>query len=490
MKILLVRTFYSLEKIYFPHFINEPLALEYLAAYIKNDHQVKIFDALVEGWNQYCEVPNDPERLYQGANLAKLEKAINQFGPEVIGINWFFSSQNDPVQITTQYLKNKFPHLPIIVGGPQPSSEPAQTLKDYTQVDIVVYGEGEVTLKELLDKGLNNLPSILGIVYRQDDKIIQNEKRPLVKNLDDLPFPARDLSKFSNYGRQRVYTSIYKKLDKFGLKNEKISRTITGKISALPLIDQIYYWGHNRKKSNKNQVPVADIVSSRGCPNNCSFCAVHNIWGRSWRMRSAENVLAEIKELVRKYNIKHISFQDDNFNVSKERTIKICQSLIESKYGITFSMPSGLYLPSLDEEVLSWMKKAGMNLARISIESGNQDVLNNIIRKRIDLNQVQKITAICRKLGIRTEGAFIFGLPGETIETMKDTARFAKTAGFDRIKKFIYQPFPNTDIYKVCIENGYFTPEFNPKKIFVTGDKCFIKTKEFSPDDVIKIARD
>lgn len=492
MRILLVRTFYSLEKYYFPRYIDEPLALEYLAAYIKDQHQVKIFDALLEGWNQYREVVDDPDRLYQGADLEQLAKTINEFKPEVIGINWFFSSQNDAVDITTQYLKDKFPNIPITVGGPQPSSEPAQTLKDYPAVDIVVYGEGEITLLELLNKKLKDLPSILGIVYRDNNQIIQNERRPLIKNLDDLSFPARNLLKFKNYGRQRVYSSIYKKLKKLGLKDERLNRNLSAKVSSLPMIDKIYYWGHNRKSINKNLVPAADIVTSRGCPNNCIFCAVHNIWGRGWRPRSAENVLAEIKELVEKYDIRHFNFQDDNFNVLKERTIKICQGLIEikKKYNISFSVPPGLYLPSLDEEVLTWLKKAGMNLVRISVESGNQEVLNNIIRKRIDLNQVKKVTTLCRQLGIRTEGAFIFGLPGETIQTMKDTAEFAKNAGFDRIKKFIYQPFPNTDMYKICIENGYLTPDFNPKKIFVTGDKCYIKTNEFNPEDVIRIARE
>ncbi|MFA5022531.1 MAG: radical SAM protein [Patescibacteria group bacterium] len=492
MRILLLRTFYSLEKNYFPRFIDEPLALEYLAAYIRNDHQVKIFDSLLEGFNQYRQVPNEPERIYQGAKLERLDKIIKEFKPEVIGINWFFSSQNDGVEITANHLKKNFSAIPIIVGGPQPSGDPIQILKDYPAIDMVVFGEGEITLKELLAKKLQDLPSILGITYRQTNEIIKNEPRPLIKNLDEIPFPARDLLKFKNYGRQRVYTSIYKKLKRLGLNNskEELNRQVTAKLSTLPIIDQVYYWLHNRKKTNRNQVPAADMVTSRGCPNNCSFCAVHNVWGRSWRMRSAENVLNEIEELAKKYGIKHINFQDDNFNVSKERTIKICKGLIESKYGITISVPPGLYLPSLDEEVLTWLKKAGVNLVRISVESGNQMVLDKIIRKRIDLSQVKKVTDICRKLDIRTEGAFIFGLPGETIETMKETAKFAKNAGFDRVKRFIYQPFPNTDLYRQCIEKGYITSDYDSKRIYVTGDKCYIKTENFSPQDVLEIARD
>ena len=103
---------------------------------------------------------------------------------------------------------------------------------------------------------------------------------------------------------------------------------------------------------------------------------------------------------------------------------------------------------------------------------------------------VKPIIDVCKRLKIRTEGAFIFGIPGQTTETMKDNLKFAKYCGFDSIKKFIYQSFPNTELYKICKEKGYFTKDFDPRQLYVTGSKCYLKTKDFTPDDVIRITRE
>jgi radical SAM superfamily enzyme YgiQ (UPF0313 family) len=204
-------------------------------------------------------------------------------------------------------------------------------------------------------------------------------------------------------------------------------------------------------------------------------------------MRSAENVLEEIDMLVRKFGIKHINIQDDNFNVSKKRILEICKGIVDSKYNITFLPCSGSFVTTLDEEVLTWLKKAGFHTLRMSIESGNQHILQNVIKKNIDLSKVKGIVDICRKLGIYTEGAFIFGIPGETIETMQETLEFAKKTGFDRIIKFIFQPFPNTELHNVCVKNNYLTNDYDPQKAYITGRHCYVRTDEFSPQDVLKI---
>jgi len=339
----------------------------------------------------------------------------------------------------------------------------------------------------LIDKKIKDLENIQGIAFRQNKEIRINPSRPLIKNLDNLPMPARDLVPYQNYSKQNLYAFIYNRLRKWGFNSQK-NKSLINKISSFPFLEKIYYQLHNQRK-DIDLLPKADITSSRGCPNYCTFCAIHNVWQHQCRMRSAENVLQEIDLLVNNYNIKHIGFQDDNFNISKERTIKICQGLIKRKYNLTLLAAAGAFIPTLDEEVLTWLKKAGMNYLRMSIESGNQEVLYNIIKKRIDLKQIKPIVQICKKLGIKTEGAFIFGIPGETIQNMKDTLNFAQKMKFDRIKKFIFQPYPNTELYDICIKNNYLTKDYDSQKIYMTGDKCYIKTKEFSPEDVIKIAR-
>lgn len=484
MKLLLIRPCFSVEKFYFPRFINESLGVEYLTSFLKSSHQVKLIDALAEGWNNYWQLKEYPGTIFQGLKPEELLRKIVDYNPEIIGLNWLFSTQNNSISLTLKTIKKLKKNIPIVVGGPQPSANPEQTLKENKDIDIIVHGEGELTMKELLDNKAQNLDKINGLVFRKKDEIIVTPPRDFIKNLDDLPFPERNPNFYLNYSKQYLYEAIYLRLKKLKLKN-KNNIQITSKLSNSPFLDSLYYKAHNRR-SHKN-LPAGDIVSSRGCPNHCTFCAIHNIWKHTWRMRSAQNVLEEIDYLVRKLGVRHINIQDDNFNISKERTIEICKGIVKNKYNITLLAPAGAFVPTLDEEVLTWLKKAGLNQLRMSIESGNQDILYNVIKKNIDLSQVRNIVGTARKLGIETEGAFIFGIPGETIETMKESIEFAKKTGFDRMVRFVFQPFPNTELYNICVKNNYLTKDYDPRRLYITGNKCYVKTDKFSPEDVLKI---
>jgi anaerobic magnesium-protoporphyrin IX monomethyl ester cyclase len=483
MKLLLIRPPFAVEKFYFPRFINESLGIEYLTSFLKRHHQIETIDAMAEAWNEYWKLDDYPETIFQGLKPKELIKRISDYKPDAIGLSWLFSTQNNSIHLIVKTIRKFSKTIPIIVGGAQVSASPVQTLRENPGIDIVVYGEGETTMKEILDNGIQNLEKINGIAFRKNREIILNPPRKLIENLDELPFPERNPVYYRNYSRQFIYEAFYLRLKKL-LSNENNIR-ISSKLSALPLIDKIYYGIHNKK--NRKKLPSGDMVTSRGCPNHCTFCAIHNIWGHKWRMRSAHNVLEEIDLLVRKFGVKHINFQDDNFNVSKERTIEICKGIVKNKYNITLLAPAGAFVPTLDEEVLTWLKKAGLNQLRMSIESGNQDILYNVIKKNIDLKTVKIVVDICKKLKISTEGAFIFGIPGETIETMKDSLKFAQETGFDRVVKFIFQPFPNTELYDICVQKGYLTKDYDPRKLYITGNKSFIKTNEFSPEDVLKI---
>jgi len=477
MKILLIRPPFAVEKFYFPRFINESLGIEYLTSYVGQFHEVKMIDSVAESWNNYWELKDYPNTIFQGLKSEELFKKICEFNPDVVGITWLFSTQNNSIDLTIKAIRQFSKNIPIIVGGAHPSANPEQILKEKKDINIVVYGEGEITLKEILDKKIKNLEAINGIAFRKNDQIIITPHRKLMENLDELPVPFRNHRNYKNHSRQFLYEAIY-------LRTKK--RSLSSVLSAIPFADKLFYQYHNIKNVVK-KLPAGDIVTSRGCPNHCTFCAIHNIWGHSWRMRSAKNVLQEIDILVKQYGIKHINFQDDNFNVSKERTIEICKGIVENNYNITLLAPAGAFVPTLDEEVLTWLKKAGLNELRMSIESGDQDILYNVIKKNIDLTKVKEVVDICKKLKIKTEGAFIFGIPGETIETMKRSIEFATKTGFDRIVKFVFQPFPNTELYKLCTEKGYLTPDYNPKSLYITGNKCFVKTDKFSPEDVLKI---
>ncbi|HPA25378.1 MAG TPA: radical SAM protein [bacterium] len=484
MKILLIRPPFAVKKFYFPRFINESLGIESLAAFIEPFHEVKILDTVAEGWNKYWENDEYPTTVFQGLSLKKILKKIKNSQPDIIGISWLFSTQNESINLIIKLIRQLDTQVTIVVGGPHPSTDPGAILKENSEINLVVYGEGEITLKELMDNKCQNLEKIDGLAFRKNGSIIVNKPRNFIENLDTLPLPKRNYSSRNNYSKQNLYRAFYLRLKKM-FNNEKIVLFLAEKMSSLPFLPFFYYYLHNRH--GREKLPAAEVITSRGCPYHCTFCAIHNIWGHRWRMRSAESVLLEIDYLVKKCGAKHINFVDDNFNASKERVLKICQGIVKNNYNITFSSSSGSYVPTLDEEILEWLKKSGMSYIRMSIESGNSDILHNVIKKNIDLSKVKDIVAVCKKIGIFTEGAFIFGIPGETVKTMEESLSFAKEVNFDRVIRFIFQPFPHTELYDLCVKNNYLMPDYDPTLTYATGNKCYVKTEQLSPEEVQKI---
>ncbi|MFA6525935.1 MAG: radical SAM protein [Candidatus Buchananbacteria bacterium] len=486
MRVLLIRPPWSTEKFYF-HGPREPLGLECLASFIKDKHEVKIIDTAAKKWQESWHDPMFPEVTFQGMGLDQIWSEIEAFNPDIIGLSWLLPTQTPGVELMFKLIRQRDSRIKIVVGGPNPSANPRAIMTRYPEIDIVAYGEGEITLLELLDSKLSDLEKINGIAFRRENEIIVNQPRELIKDLNILPLPLRDKESLLNFSRGLYYQSLDYWLKKI-IPQKQLRGFFTALLSGFRPLNQFYYFLHNRKPRT-DRLPFADIVTSRGCPNHCTFCAIHNTWGHYWRPRSAENVLKEIEILVEQYGIKHINFVDDNFNASRERVIAICRGIVERGYDLTLSAP-GIFVPTLNEEVLVWLKKAGMYSLRMSIESGNQNVLNNVIKKNVNLVQIAEAVKICRKIGMHNEGCFILGVPGETIQTMKDTIAYSKDTGFDRVVKFIYQPFPNTVLYDICVAKGYLSADYDPNRLYVTGNQCYVQTEEFSPSDVLRLARE
>ena len=386
MRVLLIRNEF---KGYLDEFTAPPLGLAYLAAVLEREkHKIKILDGWVQDFNSL------------------LPKTIKEFKPELIGLTGLTVDIKRTFQ-TAEKIKKLVPKIPIIFGGPHASMDPKGTLENVKSIDIVVAGEGEKTILDLVDyfKGRKKLNKIDGIYYRENNKIKFTKPRAFIGNLDSLPLPARHL---------------------------------------LPI-----HFYKPSPKEHKN-FPGTDMITSRGCPYQCAFC-FKQVFGSKYRVHSADYVLKEIKFLIKNYGMKDIFFRDDAFTIDKQRVLDICNLIKKNNIKITFTTLARV--DRLDYEILSAMKKAGCWKILLGIESGNQKSLD-LLKKGITLEQVRKAVKYCRKLDIETDGFFILGIPGEDKKDTMNTINFAKDLKLDFAQFYICTPYPGTHLYNIAKKYG------------------------------------
>ncbi len=485
MKILLVRPYYYIGKEDCPYEFKEPLGLEYIAAYIRNDCDVEIFDMIGSYWQKYEKCKWDPSLMKIGGSLKDLFSKIEEVKPDVIGITSIFLMEINTLLELTKAVKSNYPEIKIVVGGSNPSCLGEKFLIRNPYIDLFIIGEGEETFRELVLKKFKKLDEIKGIIFRdKKGNILRTNRRPPI-NINTIPFPARDLVPYRNYNKTIKYQGLR---TRFG---QKITLGVMSLISNT-FIDDILdrLMGSLIKRFARTSIsfPSATISTSRGCPNQCTFCSIHAIWGNEYRIRTAKNVIDEITLLYEKYGIRHISILDDNFTISKKRTIQICKEIVRRKLNLTLEALSGVYAPTLDKEVLTWLKRAGLNFMYLGIESGNQKILDNVVKKNLDLHKITEVIEICKSLDIKTGGYFIIGFPGETIENMKETINYALKSKLDRARLYLLQPFPGSPLYEKLIRDRMLTKDYDYAKTNVFKGKFYIKTPEFNPAEVEKLA--
>jgi len=263
--------------------------------------------------------------------------------------------------------------------------------------DIIVRGEPEYTTLETI-QNLSNLKGVLGVSYREEGRVVNNADRPLIENLDDLPFPARDLVDNSKY-----------------------------RIVSFP------------------GEPVAMVLTSRGCPFDCTFCATHLFYKRKRNVRSVENVVAEIEDIVRNYGINHIFLIDDTFTIGEKRVISLCQLIQERELAIEWICLGRV--DTVTEPMLNAMQKAGCKEIIYGIESASPAVLATT-RKNITLEQMHNAVKMTKDLGIRVSLFFMFGNPGDTLESIRTTSRLARKLNPNFASFNIATPDPGTPIFE------------------------------------------
>ncbi|MDA3787658.1 MAG: radical SAM protein [Desulfobacula sp.] len=370
MKIALIAPPYALEEIPSP-----PLGLTYIAAVCENaGAQVVILDYIVRGYS--------PE---------KLKKELIEFGPDIVGTNSVTMNFKQAADIL-RVVQQTDPDIIILMGGPHVSFDSENTLERYPHIDIIVKGEGEATVTELLDviRDREKWHGVCGIAFKDGDRIVTTAPRPLIQDLDVLPRPARHLLPMARY-------------------------------QAL---------GY----------PVS-IITSRGCPNQCIFCLGRRMVGHKVRFRSVGKIVDEIADLVSRGTY-YINIADDLFTSDKGRVKQLCDEIIKRNLDVAWSAFSRVN--TIDAETLTWMKRAGCHSVSFGIESGNPDMLRRV-KKGITIAQARKASKACREAGVRGHASFMVGLPGETQETLADTLRLQNELEIESVYHFL-SPFPGTTV--------------------------------------------
>ena len=332
----------------------------------------------------------------QGGNF---EADLKEFQPNYLVANIATPTFKSDM-MAVQHAKEIVPNICTIVKGAPFLTYNINTIYENPFIDYVIIGEAELTLKDILDGVPDN--EILGICYRENFQPVKTEKRPFNENLDALPFPARHL----------VDNSIYRRPD-------------NGKVQAV-------------------------IKVARGCPFHCFFCLATPVSGAKVRKRSPENIVAELKECVEKYNIRNFLFWSDIFNLDREWTLELCQKIIESGLKITWS--SNTRADTMDDEMAKMMYKSGCRLVSIGVESGSQKILDNI-GKKITLDDIRNTVKILKKNKIKIYNYYVIGLPWETEETVEETIKFAIELDSNFISFYTATPLPGTKYFAYAMLN-------------------------------------
>ncbi|CAD7773333.1 Ribosomal protein S12 methylthiotransferase RimO [Candidatus Methanoperedenaceae archaeon GB50] len=399
-----------------------PLGLAYMAAVLEREGvKTKIIDAVADGWRHSRLFEDKPS--HYGLGWTEIESIIQKESPDIAAISCLFSSQAKNAHKVAEIIRRVDKDIVTIMGGAHPSALPELVLAD-PNVDVVVIGEGEATVLELtkkLESKNVQLNEIEGIAYRdKTNRVRINPYRPLISNLDELPFPARHLLPMEEYFSAPAW--------------------------------------HCRVVKHRR---FTSMITSRGCPGKCTFCSIRTVWGRIWRSRSPESVVDEIEFLVEKYRIKEIHFEDDSITLNPKRMEKICNEIITRRLDIYWTTPNGVKITTLDKSLLRVMRKSGCYRLHFGIEHGDSEFRDKIIKKPISIEHARKIIKWAEEIGIWTDGFFIIGLPGETEETVSSTIEFAKELDLSTANFFVASPYPGTELYKTSLEHGYIPQDMD-----------------------------
>ena len=430
---------------------NLPLGLMYIAAVLeKAGHKVEILDAFMTDSSLWKTGDN----VYIGMPYRRIMEEIQSRKPDIVGVANPFTSQVENAIKVCNIAKRVNPNILTVVGGPHVSAVPEVFLQETKNVDVVVIGEGEYTMLEIVNchERHMSLSRVRGIAYRRGKTIVRAQPRAFIKNLDELPYPAYHLVNMEKYLNPA-------KIEYRSFKDRSIS-----------------------------------MITSRGCPFNCCFCSVHLHMGKTFRAHAVDYVVNHIEYIVNKFKVKTIFFEDDNLTLDTKRFEAICDKMIKKGIKVKWETPNGVRVDCLTPSLLKKMQKSGCQSVFFGVESGDQNILDNVIGKSLQLKDVVKAAKTCKEIGLKTGAFYIIGFPGEKKENMLRTVDFAlwleKEYGVG-IHVFVATPSIGTKLYEECKRKGYIREDLSSRAFAEARQSCgipLIETDDFSAVEVKEIA--
>lgn len=420
-----------------------PLSLLYLSAITSKLCETKILD---------LKVTTDCSTVEGTTLFDKINLALKDFAPTIIGITCFFSGEIKSVLEIATFIKQVSPKTTIMVGGMHPTLFAADIIRNCLNIDIVIIGEGESTTCKILNAicAGKDFSGIDGIAYRKngntpiltaydsDGQIIDCiatccicdiPKTTYIDDISELPMPAYELIHFNEYTSD------------------------------------------TSKWYNPKDVPIqglsVPLLTSRSCPNCCSFCSMNQVMGLRYRARTAQSVIDEMAYLYDQYNVRYFSIMDDNFTLNKKRTIQICNAIVSRNMKIAIECSSGLYVNSLDDEVIDALASAGLIMTAVAIESGSDYIRNKVVGKNLRKEKINDVVAsFNRHPEIYLYGFFIIGFPEDTERTISDTIEMIQALDLDDISVNPLIPLPGTRLFEQCKRENLFVRAIDYKNLW------------------------
>lgn len=422
-----------------------PLGLLSLSAYLKKNTAVEI--KLID----FNIVLNKMESFDYGSFLELFYEFLSakewvDFVPSIIGVSTLFTPAYYNMMDIAQSARDLFPAALIVAGGGVPTNMYNEIFSSSACFDALCYGEGEKPLLELVkanDKKefLRTHPS-----WITRDKVInkQSFQHDFVENLDEIPFLDYDILDLESYKLNPI-------LSLFPVEKERNRRGMS-------------------------------IMTSRGCPHCCCFCSSHTVHGKKMRYYSLGRMMNDLRRLSEQYGAETMVFFDDHLMADKQRVYKIFD--IMKELHLTAFFPNSLALYALDRKMLEALKSVGVNNLILSVESGSNRVLREIMRKPLDLSIVKRVVDDCRQLGIASDVSILIGLPGETKQDIEDTRSFLKTLNGSWFRISVATPLVGSEMLDICVKNGYLRGDH----INCDFKKAVVGTEDFTPEYIQETA--